>query len=129
MDNRRALVAVSFMWAFSLAWSIWSKVKPAESTWHLAVAALYFVCNCGFIIVMQVLTLFRLHSNNTAVANMTAETNRVNPAANAANTATERQLTVATGYVVGVFGLSWIPLACTIIIIQITKMPMAIAHL
>ena len=129
MNNRRALIAVSFVWFMSLAWGTWRKAEGVSSSLYAKAISFYFVCSSGTIIVIQVLTLFRLHSNNTAVANMTAETNRVNPAANAANAATERQLTVTTGYVVGVFGLTFIPLACTNIAIRMANLPVAINYL
>ena len=123
INSRRAFVACSLTWLTSFLYGVLRRSDVVPDNTFRTMTTSFVVIGAAVVIVIQAMTLRILRRHNSRVADMTAETQRVNPALNAANAATERQLTVTVSYVVGILVLIFIPSACLISVLHLANLP------
>ena len=113
MTRRRAVVVCSLVWFSSVTIGCLKQFKILSHTVFLSAISALFILSALVIIIFQIITLCLFRRHNNAVAQI-MEDNQENIVRDQ-NAVAERQLTKTTTYVVGVLGLFFIPMACSIV--------------
>ena len=115
MTRRRAVVVCSLVWLSSVTFGCLNHFKILSYTiFHLIMSSVV-ILSALVIIIFQIITLCSFRRHNNAVAQMMEDGGNQANSVSDQNAAAERELTKTTTYVVGILGLFFIPMACSIV--------------
>ena len=115
VTRRRAVVSCSLVWVTSVTIGCLNQFKILSYTiFHLIMSSVV-ILSALVIIIFQIITLRSFRRHNNAVAQMMEGGGNQANSVSDQNAAAERELTKTTTYVVGILGLFFIPMACSIV--------------